>query len=452
MVFFIAIGVLLGGAYLAVQNPILFTFYWGIFGSSYDACGIMSWLESGFGYYRICMNAILLLCCVGSTVRYYKHPQNKMSRSYMTLAQLFMLGIMISQMFIFVMEGIGFINFSYGFIEYGPTLLIIWLANYERQGNPDGTRMKLFAYVIIQIVIAWTIMGTKSKGLSTLDAICGSNYISDGYAYNNNILRNIVGLPLMLVNKYLYNGLGQFHNGNDMGFYGAVGILVGVILIKEKKKIWQKIAGGILIYFSILMWGNSGMRGPIVGVVCGLIFSFILYRRPSKWVTGVLALMIVAAFLISETGLDLINYLIPESSNISYNEREILRENGFHYLQSNWLLGAGGALGNLTVNRIDPHELPLRISCLFGIFTGAISAILIYIRPIMDLIRNRYSDLFVVTSYTIVFFVSITNNYTCIALFYFLFSEAVCRMCYKPDQRSYEDRGIRNEIATCTSR
>ncbi|MFR1517266.1 MAG: O-antigen ligase family protein [Clostridia bacterium] len=437
MLFAAALCVLFAGAYLAVKNPIVFTIYWGLFGSSYDACGIMSLLNSGFGYYRLCMNAILLMCCIGSSIYFFRRPPKKATAKYMVAAWMFMFGIFVSQSIVFISEDISFMNLSYGFVDYGPSVFIIWLANYEKISEKMNIRRYLIGFIIIQVMLACLIIFTKKSGIHFLDSICGSNYISDGNIYNRNILDSIVGLPYMFVNKYLYNGLGQFHNGNDMGFYGAAGILAGIFLAKEGQKLWHKTVGIILIYFSLLIWGNSGMRGPVVGIICGVILSFALYKKPSKWIVGVLATLGVVAFLFSETGLELINYLLPDSSDISYTERETLRENGLRYIQDNWLLGAGGLLGNLTAQEIDPHELPLRISCLFGVGTGFISAVLIYAMPIIDFVKKKKTDLFTIIGYAIVFFVSITDNYTCIALFYFLFAEAVCTMCYRTQTDIY---------------
>lgn len=430
MLFIVALCVLLIGAFIAVKNPILFTLYWGMFGSSYDACGIMSLLDSGFRYYRLCMNVILLVCCVASTISYCQRLQKKVAAKYMVTAWIFMIGIALSQTVVFISESIPIVSFSYGFVEYGPPILIIWLANYEKISQKMNIRNYIIGFVIVQVSLACLIVFTNNSGLHFFDSICGSNYITDGYIYNKNILDSIVGLPLMFVNKYLYNGLGQFHNGNDMGFYGVAGLNAGLFLIKEGKKLWYKAIGIILIYFSLLMWGNSGMRGPMVGIICGVVLSFVLYKKPSKWIVGLLACVCVVSFLLSETGLELMNYLVPDSSNISFTERETLRENGFRYILANWMFGAGGLIGNLTSQRIDPHELPLRISCLFGIGMGLVSVLLIYVMPIIDFLRKRKNDAFTIISYAVVFFVSITDNYTCIALFYLLFSETVCTMCY----------------------
>lgn len=430
VLFLAALIILLVGVYLAVKNPIIFTLYWGLFGSSYDACGIMSYLNSGFAYYRLCMNAIILICCVVSSIRFFQKPQKKIAVKYMAAAWAFMIGIFISQSIVFILEDIPIVSFSYGFVEYGPPVFIIWMANYEKILQKTNIRGYIVGFISIQVTLACLIIFTNKNGIHFLDNICGSNYITDGYIYNRNILDNLIGLPFMLLNKYLYNGLGQFHNGNDMGFYGMAGTLVGIFLIKEGQRLWYKTVAIILIYFSLIMWGNSGMRGPVVGIICGIVISFVLYKKPSKWIIGIMGTLCVVAFLFSETGGELIGFLIPKLNSVSYTSREVLRENGLQYIQNNWLVGAGGLLGNLTKQRIDPHELPLRISCLFGVVTGFISGILIYILPVIDFLKRKKTDLFTITGYALVFFVSITNNYTCIALFYILYSETVCTMCY----------------------
>lgn len=434
----ISICLLAVGVYLALFKPISFTFFWAIFGSSYDGCGIMMYLDSCFGYYRLIMNHIVLLCFLVSIWRFYKKPQTKTSFRFMAIAILFVLGILISQSLYFIIHNISLINFSYGFIEYGPLIFIIWLANYKTYNLYHNSKYSLTRFVLIQVMIAAAIVYLPQFGIHILDNFGGGNYISDGNIYNQNILMNIFDLPKMFVNKYLYNGLGQFHNGNDMGFYGIVGLLLSIFLIVKSQKLWKKILGLGFALLSLLLWGNSGMRGPVVGLICGVIIVYILWKKPSKWITGLLGASVLLLFLFSETGMELISYLIPESGNISYVTRADLRINGLNYLKDNWLIGEGGLLANLTAQNIDPHELPFRISCLFGLFTGVMCFILVYVYPVWAFIRTKNKEAVTIIFWFILFFVSITDNYTCIGLFWILFSEAICSMCIKRNTEKNE--------------
>lgn len=116
-------------------------------------------------------------------------------------------------------------------------------------------------------------------GIHMFDKFSGANYIADGFVYNNNIF-HIQDMLSALKNKYLFNGLGQFHNGNDMGFYGVAGAMCafGIML---RRGFGNKVVALFIFLISVLLWGNSGMRGPVIGVAIGLII-YIFFRKTFK--------------------------------------------------------------------------------------------------------------------------------------------------------------------------
>lgn len=413
---------------LAFCKPMQFTFFWVVFGCSYDSCGIVRFLEQYFGYYGFLMNTILLFACISSIFRFCQRNHSVSEKRFLITASLFILGIFISQLVVYTLNGISMLNLVYGFTDYGPPIFIIWLTNFRQYNKNYDSREAITKTVSIQILIACLIVYLPMAGIHTLDGICGDNFIADGYVYNRNVCQNLLDIPKMFVNKYLFNGLGQFHNGNDMGFYGAWGLFLAVYMIMKDRRLHRILWAVALAYCSLLLWGNSGMRGPIVGLGCGAIVAFLCAKKRSKWIVGIFGILAGGLVMISEVGSSLLSYLIPSFSNISFSSRTELRNNGFSYIAENWLIGAGGLLSSLTSQRIDPHELPLRISCMFGVFTGIMCTLLIYVQPIITFFKTRFKDLFVICAWFVIFFISITNNYTDPGLFWILFSESICSM------------------------
>ncbi len=437
-----AIVIICASLYLAIKSPIPFTLLWGVVGSNYDACGIVSWLELGFPYYQFMMRGILLISCVYSVLMFFRGKPKGKILYFMYVALIFMLGIGISQIVVSIIKGISIVkNLSNCFVEFGPPIFIIWIANYEQCIAKKNIRKYISWFVCIQIIIACLIVYLPIIGIHAFDSLSGANYIQDGWVYNRSVLTNLFDLPKMFANKYTYNGLGQFHNGNDMGLYGVAGIFVALCYFLRSNKLLDKIVGAILILLSLLLWGNSGMRGPVIGLAAGLVLVLFLTKSKWKWRLLIGLGCIGVIFLITGLAEELLSYLIPSSDNISFTSREELRVNGIKYLKDNWLFGAGGLLAELVEQSVNPHELPLRISVLFGVFTGAVSVVLIYILPVIIFSIKPKAEPWIVVSWFIVFFTSITNNYTCIALFWVLFSEAICSMlCTGERAQEFYDR------------
>lgn len=129
--------------------------------------------------------------------------------------------------------------------------------------------------------------------------------------------------------------------------------------------------------------------------------------------------------------LDFLNYIIPSSDNSSFLSRSSLRLNGLNFLTDHILLGAGGDLDHLISLGVDPHELPLRISCLYGFFPGVLITLIVYVIPFYVILVNFFNlNFYQLSFYSIIFFVSITNNYTCFGLFWILFSYVLCSSVY----------------------
>jgi len=263
-------------------------------------------------------------------------------------------------------------------------------------------------------------------GVNVLDNISGANYVSDGYVYGKNI-SNLFNFYEALKNKYTFNGIGQFHNGNDLGFFGGIGMLLCINkLIFEKTK--KRIIYLMLMLISFFLWTNSGMRAPLIGILLAIpLYNLMQKNIAKKTINIIIGLVIFAILITIPTVQDFLSYLIVTKESISYTSRSELLANGIEFLKNNWFIGAGGLLGNLTPIGIDPHQLPMRISVLFGIGTGIVSAWLVFICPIIYFLKqkNKNISFYSIALLLIVWLTALTNNYTCIVLFWMIYSAAI---------------------------
>ncbi|MBO2523014.1 MAG: hypothetical protein CW336_04030, partial [Bacteroidetes bacterium] len=109
-----------------------------------------------------------------------------------------------------------------------------------------------------------------------------------------------------------------------------------------------------------------------------------------------------------------------DTEGLSYTSRSELNDNGWRFLSSHLMLGSGGDLAMLVRQNVDPHELPFRMACVFGIIPAILTILLFYIYPIFLFLRAKQKTLLPIVFYSIFFFISLTNNYTCIILDMFL--------------------------------
>ncbi|BFL47586.1 O-antigen ligase family protein [Lactonifactor longoviformis] len=429
---------------LSVNHPYEFLILWGMVASSYDANGFVKYMDSYFGLYSLLMNLVMLFALVFSIWRYNR--QNvRLVKKYFLPGIILTFWIILCFGVVSINSGIGFQNVLYTICDYSPTVMMIWMLNrdyYIKKGKRPINYILFF--VCAQIILATLIVYLPEMGIHILDKFSGANYVADGSIYNKNLF-HLQDIVLALKNKYLFNGLGQFHNANDMGFYGVVGAVcaVGILL---KRGVGKKIFAVLLFVISVLLWGNSGMRGPVIGVAIGLIVYALYLKKRSMLVMVFGGVIIFLLLLNSELGNEIMTYFVPESGNISYVSRGILRLNGLRYIAQNPLIGAGGMLGTLTVNHIDPHELPLRMACLFGIPGALLTCYLLYALPVMEFLKTKNKEIIAIVAYSIVVMVSLTNNYTDICLFWFLYAEAICIFINGSDLNVKKDKKIRIKL------
>lgn len=411
---------------LSVNHPYEFLIVWGLTASGYDANGVAKTFDSYFGVYSLLMHSILVLSLFISIWRYRKQEEQKYVNYYRVG-----IALIVWMVFCFLVnsitEGVAIFNIFYVISDYSPIIMLIWMMNHQYYMSKGKKPFNyILFYVTTQVIFAFMIVYLPEVGIHVLDRFSGANFIADGYVYNQNLFY-LQDIMTALTSKYNFNGLGQFHNGNDMGFYGGAGIIISACFF-SRKGILMKMSGIVLACLSVLLWGNSGMRGPIVGIAIGVIVFVLFSKTRSKYAMILGIVPIIVLILYSEIGSDILSYFIPEIGDISYVSRNLLRMNGLAYIRENPVVGAGGLLGFLTAKGIDPHELPLRMTCLFGIPGGLLMGYLLYVRPIIDFLKSHSRTAFVAVAYAVIVLVSLTDNYTDICLFWLLFSESMCIM------------------------
>lgn len=413
--------------YLAIRKPWLFILIYGLIGCRYDAFGIGSFISLYQSSHFLVFEILLILSAIISVLKYNRRKY----KTIITASVIFCVGILFSTILYgyFGIFNLSFIQIilqcMYNLVNYGPVVLIVLLANIDKY----NIKKLLFRYVFIQIIIALLVVYLPTWGIDVLNVISGANYIPEGYVYGKNV-SNLSNFFEIFKNKYAFNGIGQFHNGNDLGFFSGVGIalyLNNLIYNKNKKRLIDLLL--ILLFF--LLWTNSGMRAPLMGIVLAVLLYVMMQKNiAKKTINIIIGFYVLGLLLMVPTVQDIVSYFILNKENISYISRIELLSNGIEFLKVNWVIGVGGLLGYLTPLGIDPHVLPIRISVLFGIGTGIVSFWLVFVCPLKYYYKNKHISFYSIALLLIVWLVALTNNYTCIVLFWMVYSNAIVDASY----------------------
>ena len=410
------------GGWLAISNPAIFVLYYGLTASSTDAYGIASFLSTGFGQYSFVMQLLLILALIMSIYnsRFIEKRLFVMTTSYFLMC-LWMAVVIFQKSFTTEMFYIG--TLIVWLEQMSPIYLIILMLNSKRT---DIKRL-FELYVVIHVLLAFFVIYLPLAGINVMNVIKSSNYLNDNTSLYDAGIAGFSNFTQMFLNKYVFNQLAYFHNSNDTGFFGGVGIAVGMANFINNKNGKRKIFWGILTFCAISLWLNSGMKGPIVGIAAGLILFWYVARKDTlgsflKFLTLLLLFFLVAF------GSDFMNVLFGSIFNKagilgnSVLSRVQKREAGYKFILENPVWGSGASFEGLLSRRIDPHELPLRFAVLFGIPAGILSVVLYYIIPIFSFANKvkrgmvgRYQCVLLMICVA----VSLTNNYTDIVLFFF---------------------------------
>lgn len=417
MLIIISLLLILLSVFLIIKNPYVYLAFFCAFASSTEAKGIECYLGTSFSYYGEIQAFIFVIFGFISTFKIIKQPR------YRTIGLLILLLVFFCWFSIF--SKFGFSPSSYILISESllPLGLPILLANPMKREN----EYKVFnLLLIVEITLAFLITYLPLAGIDLLSPLASMNYA--GTDESSGEVATMGQLDMLLGSKYVFANTGQFHNSNDMGLFGIVGLFWSFYyFIIRGRKLYYLPFCILLAFFSIAIWFNGAARGPIVGLVAGLFLYLFLGEKKGKFSFLLMILLVLGAIVYVVYSNEDIFQFFFDTEGHSYTTRKDLNDNGWSFLASNPILGAGGDLALLVRRNIDPHELPFRMACVFGIVPGLLTILLFYLYPISRFLKAKKKTLLSMVLYGIFFFISLTNNYTCIILdmflLYFVLSE-----------------------------
>ena len=401
-------------AYCIYKDTIVFVAMYGFFADPYAAQGITGYLCGGFPYYSVIMDSMLLGATVFTILQLTK-DKNRTRKEYGLLGACHISFIAVSVIISYAINRVEILsNFAWPFSNFVPLSLFLLIGYDKRQ----RAKQVFDKYLKFSILLSALIVYLPTVGIDFLSQLSGANYVSDGFAYNNNVA-GLNNFYEAFIRKYYFNGLGQFHNGNGMGFFGGVGIFWSAYRYQKESGIWKKITEVAFFDMSVLLWCNGSARAGILGIVLG-IGLFVIYGKAKIKIKALSLMTLLIGLTVALCNNKLLSFMFVDSGNISVTSRTILRRNAISYLQDNWLMGNGGLLGDLTRAGVDPHELPLRIACLFGVVPSLLTILMIYVIPGKHIVNGTNRSLLSFVFFSIFSLITLTNNFTCIILSSFI--------------------------------
>lgn len=419
------------GLVLAFYKPYVYVVYFGLLGSDVGARGITGFIDSIYPMYSLIMRLILAIAMTVALVRYYSQHKRSSISKWISISLLYIVS-MIAMLVLHLGE-LSIMSFLgrtlLTICNFGPAALIIWMV-YANQFNH---KRLLLVYSVLQCSIAFIIIYGSYFGFPLLNVFNAGLY-NEGYFYlddNNSMvaLPNNFYLAFVGKNDYFIR-CGQFHNSNGLGFASGVLIFLSLSNFFEDKREWlSKLFFIVIGLFAFLLWCNTGTRGPIVGIVVGIMTYLIVSKKNNKGlaiaigVSIVIALMVILLFASDSS---FINYFVGSSTNESFESRRALNDNAFAHFTDFFLTGCGGDMTMLFENEIDPHELPMRIFCLYGIIPAIIVTILTIIRPLKSYFHNREAlTLYASGCFWLTLFIGLTNNFAENILYWLVLGEFI---------------------------
>ncbi len=418
--------ILVIGVFLSVYDPSLFVVLYGITASTKDALGVSSFMEMGFHNFQFFMNTILIF----SFIFIFIHYNFKVKATKYTISQILLCVCIILCIFTCVIirsfdEDIVFIGVLFSEIaDYSPIFIAILLLRYDKE-----KLLKLLMFFTgFQTILALAVIYLPQVNYHGLDVIKGINYLSMQNAIQFDVSSaNIFTLFSSLTNKYSFNQISIFHNSNDTGFYGATTAFLFFCVTCKSKKVFSKILLLVISFLGLLLWANSGMRGPIFGIILSIIIYYLIVEQKAGKKSIALALfLVIIAYIVINPEM-ILKYFNNSNIQVSFESRNIRRINGLSYIKDNLLFGSLGQPAVLTLASSDVHELPLYMAALFGLPVGIMYCFTVYIKPIKQMITQGklYKSLISIGLYFILISVSLTNSFTDQVLFWFMLAVAI---------------------------
>ncbi|MBO2522606.1 MAG: hypothetical protein CW336_01935, partial [Bacteroidetes bacterium] len=269
MLIIISLLLILLSVYLIIKNPFIYLAFFCAFASLTEAKGIESYLGTSFSYYGEIQAFIFVIFGIVSTFKIIRQPK------YHTIGLLILLLILFCWFSIF--SKFGFSPSSYILISENllPLGLPILLAHPLKRENEYRVFNTL---LVFEISLAFLITYLPLAGIDSLSPIAAMNYA--GSDESSGEVATMGQLDMLLGSKYVFANTGQFHNSNDMGLFGIVGIFWSLYyFVRKGSKIYMLPFTLLIVLFSIAIWFNGAARGPLVGLVASLVLYIIVGEK-----------------------------------------------------------------------------------------------------------------------------------------------------------------------------
>ena len=297
------------------------------------------------------------------------------------------------------------INFS---VQYGPVIFVLLLSTLHTFDFKRYLYLFLGSHILLTILVMYGpyinfyYLEFFKYAYWHLNDFSSVPNISDPVLIRGDVLKT-------LGNKYLYFVDSCFHNANILGFYAGSFAFIFLLDYLNAKR---KLLSVILFIIGIILWIDAGTKAPMIAILVVIFISY--YKSLKKNI--LLAILIIVLFPIS---IYMVYYaynnIFVNSINISLESRQELIVEEFDFLLKHFFLGQ-----TLKENITSPHQLFLLYGTSYGIIVMLLSFWLMYIRPLIDTI-NHYS-ISILGIYLLLFFMSITDNFTAISLYMLLFT------------------------------
>jgi hypothetical protein len=423
----------------AVRGPGLALLFYGVFAADSDGFGILQYVGDRFEYYKLFTRVAYLLLFAGTLLLMLGPLRSRLDAR---LRKMMLLPIMLSMWIVVTsfMKGYGFQG-SLSYLVYsGLPAYVIWIstARHER------FRKYFLAFVFVQITLAVAVIGFPA-----LHGIDGASYAwRTGVDVSNSATGVNLALPTGTTIKGSIARYAQFHNPNDLGFYGVVALACGYSLIR-RPGFRLKIMAVLFLVLGLVAWLNSLTRGPILGMLLGISLFLLLANRDKT--KGRIILMFRAAVMIPMVLLSflalwysqLFSFLIPAEGNISVTGRLPGYSRGFLAIAKYPAWGVDSAWDWTSGY---PHFLPLLFAGEYGVLAGiAIFAIVFgmggwivfhALRTPRSQSRLESQRILAILLVLIVMGMACTDNIAAPLLFWVCFGEAALLMYGKEDLES----------------
>ncbi len=417
------------GLYLAVSRPYIFVIYYGLIGSDMGAKGITSAIEIIFPYYSLFFKCLLAISLFVSCVQIYKTKDLYRIKGWYNLSWYYIITMIFA-----LACNLGTLTLSSFFgriitalCVMGPAVFIIWLAYAPRINH----KRFLLYYCIGQCIIAFLIVYKSYLGIPFMEVFNAGLY-NDGYYYLDE-QNSMVAMPSNFYQAFLGKGeyfirCAQFHNANGLGFASGTLFFLLLSFIIEDRSLIKKFFYAIGMAIVFLLWCNTGTRGPIIGGILGTLCFSIIKRKDTSstiMIIFLLSFLLLALSIVFSDSI-LFSYFFGAGSESSFASRQVLNDNTFAHFFDFIICGNGGDLEKMVIDNIDPHELPLRIFCMYGIIAAIFVALLTIFKPLKLYLSERISlNLFSSICFWISLLVSLTNNLTENVLYWLILGEFV---------------------------